>query len=370
MNFSINKDNLQNLLAEHQKVVPIRTTLPVLSCAYFEVKNNKLIIKTTDLEQTIVSINKIKNEGEGQVCIPMIKLCEIVVALPNEEIKITTNEDHLIEINSNQGTFKITGREASEFPETTEGEKEDNIELQGKDFLDIIKKTGYATSRDDLKPALGGVYLNINEEKIMAVSTDGHRLVKFIKNKKTKIKQSIIIPAKFLKIIKNSINEKENLKIKVEENQLTTKYKEFIISTRIIKETYPDFNSAIPENNTTEAEVDTQQLISCLKRVSIFSNRTTKQTVLNFSEKGVVVSAQDPESSTSGKEHLDCKYKGEALTVSYNAKYLIEALQHNTTKAIKIYLNNPLTAAILKPTKEEEKEETTTLLMPLRLNNQ
>ena len=141
MKFSINKENLQNLLVEHQKVVPIRTTLPVLSCAYFEVKNNQLTIKTTDLEQTIISTNKIKNEGDGRVCVPMIKLCEIVVALPNEEIKITTNEDCLVEINTNQGTFKITGREAGEFPETTEGGEEDNIELQGKDFLDIIEKS-------------------------------------------------------------------------------------------------------------------------------------------------------------------------------------------------------------------------------------
>ena len=91
--------------------------------------------------------------------------------------------------------------------------------------------------------------------------------------------------------------------------------------------------------------------------------------VLSFSEKGVVVSAQDPETSTSGKEHADCSYKGEALTVSYNAKYLIEVLQHIDTSAAIIYLSTPLSAAIVGPTKQKDNEKITTLLMPLRLNN-
>ena len=78
--------------------------------------------------------------------------------------------------------------------------------------------------------------------------------------------------------------------------------------------------------------------------------------------------AQDPENATSAKEHIDCKYEGEDLTVSYNAKYLIEALQNNPTNNINIFLSTALTAAILQPKEKEEKEEITTLLMPLRIN--
>ena len=101
--------------------------------------------------------------------------------------------------------------------------------------------------------------------------------------------------------IKNTIKEEETLRVDIDENLLSTNQKNFTITTRIIKETFPDFNSVIPDNNTIQAKLKTEDLISCLKRVSIFSNRTTKQTVLSFSEKGVVVSAQDPETSASGK---------------------------------------------------------------------
>ena len=139
MNFSIDKDKLQNILLEHQKVVPLRTTLPVLSCAYLKVDKETLTIKTTDLEQTIISTNKIKNEKNGSICIPMSRFCEIVTALPSEEIKITSNEDSLIEINSNQGTYKITGRETKEFPEEASGTKKEHLEVLGQDFFNIIE---------------------------------------------------------------------------------------------------------------------------------------------------------------------------------------------------------------------------------------
>ena len=353
---------------EHQKVVPLRTTLPVLSCAYLSIKKNILIIKTTDLEQTIFSKNTINNFKEGSVCIPMARFTEIISALPNEDITINSNEDNLIEIKNSHGVYKITGRDTKEFPETSEQGKSDNLKLLGKDFLNIINKTGYATSKDDLKPALSGVYIKITEEDITSVSTDGHRLVKYIQFKKTNIKTALTIPYKFLKIIKNNLNPKEKINIEVAENSLTTKQKEFTITTRIIKESFPDFNSAIPDNNKIQAEIDVVALVSCLKRVSIFSNRTTKQTLLSFSKNGVVVSAQDPESATSAKEHIDCKYQGEDLTVSYNAKYLIEALQNNETNTINFFLSTALTAAILQPSKQKEGEEITTLLMPLRIN--
>lgn len=369
MNFSINKNILQNLLIEHHKVIPIRTTLPILSTAFLNIKKNILTIKTTDLEQTITSETKIEDEKEGSVCIPMGKLHEIVSAMPDDKIKFLINKDFLVELNNKQGSYKITGRNPEEFPEDSSIEIADRIKLKGEILYNIIETTAYATSKDDLKPALSGVYFNFKKDGITAVATDGHRLVKNIVKEDTKTDQSLIIPVKFLNIIKNIINKKETISIDIKENSLSTKQKNLTIETRVINETYPDFNSVIPENNKMCAKVKTQDFISCLKRVSIFSNRTTKQTILNFSEKGIVVSAQDPETSTSGKEHLDCDYRGESITTSYNAKYLIDVLQHIKTSSANIYLSAPLSAATVQETEKKEKEETINLLMPLRLNN-
>ena len=370
MKFSIQKKDLQTLLNEHTKVVPLRTTLPILMCALFEIKKQELTIKTTDLDQTIISKKKITNEEDGSVAIPTNKLNEIITALPNEEIRFSTNKDNLVEINNNQGTYKITGRGSDEFPEKNEEETQQNLVLSGEDFIDIVEKTSYAASKDDLKPALTGVYLNIELTKITAVATDGHKLVKFEKEitNLNKIEQAIIIPSKFFNILKNSINTKEDVVININTDQILTKQKEFTFISRIIKEKFPDFNSVIPENNKLKGVLNAEEFLSCVKRIAIFSNRTTKQIVATFNADGVVVSAEDIETSASGKEHFMCDFEGEEITTSYNAKYLQEVIQHINNKKINIYLNTPLTAAVLKPEKQKEKENLTTLLMPLRLN--
>jgi DNA polymerase-3 subunit beta len=141
LKFSIQKKELQGLLLEHIKVVPIRTTLPVLMCALFVVEKQNLTIKTTDLDQTIISSTKITNEKTGSIAIPTNRLFEIINALPDGEIKINANEDNLIEINNNEGVYKITGRTPEEFPENSETETTQNLNLTGEDFLDIIEKT-------------------------------------------------------------------------------------------------------------------------------------------------------------------------------------------------------------------------------------
>jgi len=368
--FSIDKKELQQALVEHSKVVPIRSTLPILSCALFSLHEKGIRIKTTDLEQTIISQQKSTGDQSGSFAVPINKLLEIVSALVDKEVSLSVNKDFLIEINSKQGVYKITGKTPDDFPETPRPEKRNNVKVGCKTFVNIIEKTGYAASKDDLKPALCGVLFLFKNKKITTVSTDGHKLVKHEEEtvNETNEETSIVLPLKFLNIVKNTANTTKTIKITIGENHVQTEQKNFTIISRTIKESFPDFNSVIPENNKTKIEVKTENLLGCLKRVSIFANRTTKQTVLSFSSKGITLSSQDIESSTSAKEHIDCIFKGEEVTSSYNATYLIEVIKHLNTQTTKIYLNSALTAAVFKPEKEKEKEKTTALLMPIRIN--
>ena len=108
-------------------------------CALFEIKKETLKIKTTDLDQTIISKKNISNKEEGSVAIPLNRLNEIITALPDEEIRFSVNNDNLIEINNNQGTYKITGRNSEEFPEKSEEETQQNLVLSGEDFMEIVE---------------------------------------------------------------------------------------------------------------------------------------------------------------------------------------------------------------------------------------
>ena len=368
MNFITSKESLFLALNETNKVIPLRTTLPILSCVLIEAENEKLTLTSTDLEQTIKTTLQSKTMKEGVVAVPNGKLLEIVSALPNNgEINVLVKEDFEIEINSSKGVYKIIGKDPSEYPETPKVNQSQHLSLQGKELLDIINNTLYAVSKDDLKPALCGIYLNIKGNKIMAVSTDGHRLVKLEKETKNKNTEgSIIVPGKFFTILKNNIKTTNEIKINISENHISVEEEKQTTITRIIKESFPDFNSVIPESLEQKATIETNLLIEAIKRVSIFSNKTTKQIIINFNSNEITISTEDKETRSSAKEHIPCEYNGENLTVAYNSQYIKEVLQNINDNKVEVFFSGPLTAAVFKPQTKKEGTETTSLLMPLR----
>ena len=368
MNFITSKEKIFNALNETNKVIPVRTTLPILSCVLIKARESELTLTSTDLEQSIKVSLKGKIIKPGEVAVPNGKLLEIVSALPQKgEINFLIKEDFEIIINSSQGVYKIIGKDPSEYPETPKLNKEQQLVIQGQELLSIINNTLYAVSKDDLKPALCGIYLNINEKKITAVATDGHRLVKMQKEtEENNPKSSIIVPGKFFTILKNNIKPSSVVNINLSENHISIDQNNQTTITRIIKESFPDFNSVIPENLKQQATVNIEQLISAIKRVSIFSNKTTKQIIINFNNNEMILSTEDKETRSSAKEHIECEYNGENLNIAYNSQYIKEVLQNINDKEVQIFFSGALTAAIFKPKTKTEKMETTALLMPLR----
>lgn len=370
MKFRTTKEKLFSALNETNKIIPIRTTLPILSCVLIEAKNERVILTATDLEQTVISKIDAEIPLEGTIAVPGGRFIEIISALPSGAIEITVSDNKEIEISSPKGVYKIMGKEPLEYPETPNLEKQQEIKIKGSELLDIINNTLYAVSKDDLKPALCGIYLNINKNNIMSVATDGHRLVKYNKEIKNNNQEgALIIPGKFFNILKNNIHGTSEMLINLSENHIDVTENNTTTITRIIKESFPDFNSVIPEKQENKAEVQSKELTEAIKRVSIFSNKTTRQIILSFQHNELVISTEDKETKSSAKEHISCDFEGEAKTIAYNAQYLKEVVQHINNNEINIFLGGELTAAVFQPKKQKEKTELTSLLMPLRTQN-
>ena len=367
MKINTTKNSLFSALNETNKVIPIRTTLPILSCVLLEARKDLLYITATDLEQTISTTIAAKTVEEGKTALSSGRFLEIVAALPDTQIELSVSSDHQVEINSPQGVYNIIGKDPEEFPETPTLSGDQQLLINTKEFLRIINSTTYAVSKDDLKPALCGIYLNIKENQMTAVSTDGHRLVKYKKTtNSTNPEGSIIVPVKFFNIIKTGQINNETTTIKTSENHIEVNYNNTKIITRIIKETFPDFNSVIPEELKIHIKINKEKFLEAIKRVSIFSNKTTKQINLTFNSNEITISTEDQETRSSAKEHIDCDFSGEGFTVGYNSQYLKEVVQHIQGQETNMFLSGPLTAAVFKSNKNEEGEEITTLLMPLR----
>jgi len=371
MKFSINKEDLLSNLQLVAKAAPARSTLPIINSALFTVNGNQLIIRSTDLEISLKLSCSIEKGENGSVAIPLSKLLEITNAMPNQNINFDISDIGKVNIECNQGNYTIMSQPSEEFPAEQILENTKTLVLPSEELKNIINNTSYSVSKDDLKPVLQGVLFQTENKKIIAVSTDGHRLVKIEKDNINSINYNgnVVIPIKFLNLLNYQINESADAKISIGDNHIEIDMQNIKLTSRIIKDPYPDYESVIPKENNKTLIVNKKFLLEAIKRISIFSNKSSKQIALEITENKITITTEDPENITTGKESMECNYDGEPMIIGYNALYLKEVLQHQQAEEIKIMLNTPLNAGLFIPLEQSVNNNITTLLMPIRLND-
>ena len=210
---------------------------------------------------------------------------------------------------------------------------------------------------------------DINEATVTLVSTDGHKLSKIEETQNNSISQKLILPTKFLKLIQGFLTEEKEVDFVVGENHAQVFFNTVKISTRLINDTYPDYEKVIPKDNDKEIIVNTQNLISSLKRVSVFSNKKTKQATLIIKRGEIEIKSEDSETAASAKEKIECiQKKEEEITIAFNGEYLKEILEKTKTPETCLIIKDSLSAALILPKEEDKKTTKLSLLMPIRLN--
>jgi len=371
MKFSTSKIELQRALQKISKATPTRSTLPILSCLLITTTKKGTLFRATDLEITIQVELPVSVEEEGSTCLPIKTLLNITNELPDTRLTLSV-KNQKAKIKTDFGEYDLMSKPPDEFPEIPKIGNKQSFNFDSSILKNIIKTTSFAISKDELKPALTGVLFRIKDSNIIAVSTDGHRLVRHI-NKGVKLKKSIkgdfIAPRKILSFLLNQ-ELKKDIKILLGENYLAAENGKDIVITRLIDERFPDYDSVIPKDNKKELNISKNEFLSAIRRVSIFSNKSTHQVAINLKEKDICnISTEDPEKSSKAHESLNVEYKGDELIIGYNAEYLKDVVSHISTENVIINFNTSISAALFSPSSKEEKSETLMLLMPIRLND-
>lgn len=291
--------------------------------------------------------------------------------MPEGEIEIEVGDDRKVLINTSFGTYSIMGKQVEEFPSIPELDNHQMVQLAASLLKRVIDKTAFAASREELKPSLMGVLFQIREDSFKAVATDGHRLVKHIRNdyKGEGYQGDNIVPVKFLQILSAYLEGDEQITLYIGDNHIMMESQETKVFTRIIDERFPDYESVFPKDNDKSLKIDRQEFLSAIKRVSIFSNKTTHQIALRLSSDEIEITTEDVETISTARESLSGEYKGEALVVGYNSNYFRDILSHVDSSNVLVELRSPVSAAVIYPEEQEESEELAMLLMPIRLND-
>jgi DNA polymerase-3 subunit beta len=369
MKFNVSSNDLNQGLSAVIGAVPGKATLPILETILFESEDGRLKLTATDLEIAIIEYIDAEIEVEGSVAVPARRLLDTLRQLPDIPVYFDIDEKRNVQFRTDKGNYKLVGEDADEFPGVPDmGE---GVTLNTTDDLihRAIQKTIFAVSNDDLRPAMMGVFFDIGETESKFVATDGHRLVKFIsKNLKTAQPMSFIVPEKALNLVQKSIDGTECTLTVSNDHAMFSSGKTIII-TRLINEQYPNYDSVIPRDNDKTMMVDKNQMLSTVRRVSVFSSTTTRQIRLEMGPDKVTIRAEDLDMSSEAKETVACEYSNDTMEIGFNARYLADVLNNVDGEEVKFEFSTPNRAGIVKPSSEEDGEQMLMLVMPVMLNS-
>ena len=157
--------------------------------------------------------------------------------------------------------------------------------------------------------------------------------------------------------------------IEYNDSNATFSFESYILTCRLIDGKYPNYEAVIPKENPNQMQVSRVSFLNSVRRVSIFSNKTTHQIRLKIAGAALQISAEDFDYSNSAEERLDCDYQGDDIQIGFNSRFLIEMLNNMECDQIKLSMSLPNRAGILTPLDNtEEGEHITMLVMPVMLN--
>ncbi len=352
--------------------MPGRSTVPILNSVLFEAEENALVLRATDLEITMVIRLNVNIRETGSVAIPHRVLMETTNAMPETDLSIEADEKWRVTIDTDFGSYDISGSDGDEFPAIPEVDDKKEVVVPSETLERLIGKTVFALSSDELKPALMGTLFEFREDSITAVATDGHRLSICSRSDQSSggYRGEIIVPRKFLQLVLQHMHEEKEIVLWIGENHVTVSFGDMTVFTRIIDERYPDYRTVLPQEQDKIVKANREDLLAAVRRVAIFSNRSTRQITLKFSTEENSISTEDPERASSAKEKIDLEYEGDELLIGYNAAYLGDLLSHLDTDKVIMRLKTSVSAGLIVPETQVENEELTMLLMPMRTTAQ
>ena len=374
MNFIVSSSYLLKNLNAINGVITSNPIIPILDNVLFEIENGNLLITASDLQTSVMVEIQIESKGDGSVAIPAKILIDTLKNLPEQPVTFSIDdENYNIEINSDNGRYKLAGENATDFPKVPQVTDGYSIDLSSKLLSNAISNTIFSTSTDELRPAMTGVFLKLSTSSCTFVSTDGHRLVKYVRSDISgdEVDHEMILPRKSLNLLKSTLPSDKSSDVKLEFNASNAffSFDNVKMVCRLIDERYPDYENVIPLDNSNNIVIDKLEVLSSLKRISIYANKTTNQVRFKISGGEILISAEDLDFSNEANERISCEHDGADIEIGFNAKFLIEILSNLNSTRVTFKLSDPNKAGLIIPDEMDEDEDITMLVMPVMLND-
>ncbi len=371
MKFIVNSAYLLKQLSNINGVITTNPVVPILENFLFELDKGSLTVTASDLQTSMITEIQVESKEKGSIAVPARILLDTLKNLPEQPVTFSIDEStYSVEIISDNGRYKLSGENATDFPKVPNVSNDFSAEISTDVLARAVNNTIFATSNDELRPAMTGVYVNLGDKNTTFVATDGHRLVRYRRaDVKSENGSNIIIPRKALNLLKATLPS-ENTEVSLNFNLSNAffKFGNIRMICRLIDERFPDYENVIPSANNIKMTIERSDLLGALKRISIYANKTTHQVRLKITGSELQISAEDLDFSNEANERLSCEHDGEDIEIGFNAKFLIEMLTNLDSDKIQLTMSAPNKAGVILPAEKDSSEDILMLVMPVMLN--
>jgi DNA polymerase-3 subunit beta len=376
MKFVVSSTELLGHLQAISRVISSKNTLPILDNFLFNLTKNDLEITASDLESTLITRMKLENtEGVGTIALPARILLDTLKEFSAQPLTFDINmETMALVISSENGKFNVVGHNGIDFPAlpSIKADKKFSFEINADVMLAGITRTLFATADDELRPVMGGIFVEASTDKITFVASDAHKLVRYQRtDAHADANASFILPKKPASLLKNILpRETGPVTVEFDDKNAFFILSDYKVVCRLVEGNYPNYNSVIPKNNPRKITIDRLEFYNILKRVSVFSNQASNLVKLQLKGNQIVVSAQDIDFSISAYERIKCQYEGEEIEIGFKSVFLLEILATIASQDVMMELADPTRAGLFLPAvTENESEDLLMLLMPMMINS-
>jgi len=371
MKLKIKKEEILKGLQRIQGVVEKKNTMPILSNMLLIADDSGVEIIATDLEIGLRGRYSAEVEKPGAVTVSAKKMYEIVRELPAEDIQIKVEDNNWVKIQSGHSQFKLVGLPKDEYPALPDVPEEGMIVIEGDTLRDMIKKTLYAVGENDARYVLNGLFVHMVQTKgglnIRMVGTDGHRLSMIDRAiTATHKEESIIIPKKAMVELRRLLEEdapKTELRLGFSKNHALFKRDGLVMVSKLIDGNYPNYLQVVPAKSTKKVMVSKDVFTHAVKRVSILSKEKTNAVKMQLEKNRLILSTNNPEVGEATEE-LGVDYTGEAISIGFNSRYLMDVLSAMDRQTIGLELTDALSPCLIT---EEGDDNYKCVVMPMRV---
>ena len=366
MKFKINRENLLPGLQTVCGVVERRQTLPILSNILLVIENNSLSLMSTDMEVELMVKLTESFDVSGEITLPARKLLDICRTLPESaelNFEIKNDKTH---IKSKHSRFTLATLPAKEFPSIDITDINQSFTISQKRFRALLENTQFAMAQQDVRYYLNGLLLELENNRLRAVATDGHRLALDETDITVAINETlqIIVPRKgiseLMRLLKDSDDE---VQVQLSTNHIRINAGDLQFTSKLIDGRFPDYQRVIPKEPSSFAIVNREGLKQSLTRASILSNEKYRGIRVILQKSNLRALAHNPEQEEA-EEEIEIEYSGDEIEIGFNVAYLLDTLGIIKTDKVRIGVSDSSSSCMILP---EIDTGSKYVVMPMRL---